>query len=117
MNLRDIPIEEADYDPHHLRRVAIGLAARHLRCRGLGRAQVDSLVEDIAHEAIARALDEWDPERTDKGPVVLIRYRVIDAIRDHYAPPGDDAGVHVTSLYGEGDLRMRLDGENIEEAA
>lgn len=104
------------YDAAHLRRVAVGLTRRVLRRRGLRPRQVETLTEDLAHTAIANAMEKWDPERTDKGPIVLIRWAVFDAVREHFAPPDEDAGVHIPTLYGEG-ADLRLDGEGIDEEA
>ncbi len=40
----------------------------------------DELVEDLAQEAMARALEKWS--RSDKGPIVLIRWKARDVVKE-----------------------------------
>ena len=64
------------YDGHQLIRVARSQVRRRLRKAGVvvGADRVD----DLAMEAICRAIESYDPKRTERGPIVLLRYKVID---------------------------------------
>lgn len=80
---------EASWSPDYLSRTARSHVRRALRQRDM--AFTSELVEDLAQEAIARAIEKWN--RSDKGPIVLVRWKAIDVVDEEVERRKEDEGV------------------------
>lgn len=68
------------YDGGELIATARSQVRRQLRRAGI--PPTADRVDDLAMDAIKRAIESYDPARTDKGPIVLIRWKVLDVVTE-----------------------------------
>ena len=73
---------DSRWDYKHLLRTAQRMTRRRLRAR---MASVDSArADDLACEAVCRAIEKYDPgkDKNGKGPILLVRWKVAEVLRE-----------------------------------